>query len=127
METRNTSTQNVDASGFKKWDGDKSPLLKAWKFRSALEEAIKIVEFGAKKYGDDNWRLCQEPERYLHACQRHLASHYEGEIFDPESGERHLAHALTSLMMYMCLEKKPNIEEVQELLGERRGSHGNTN
>ena len=102
METRDTLNGNV-TSGFKKWDGEKPSLLKAWKFKEALIEAIEVVEFGAEKYGDDNWRLCEEPQRYLEAVQRHLASHSQGEILDDESGKRHLAHALCSLMMYMEL------------------------
>jgi hypothetical protein len=38
---------------------------------------------------------------------RHLAAHYGGQEFDPESGLRHLAHARWNLGAIMELTRKP--------------------
>lgn len=59
-----------------------------------LEELATVLHYGAKKYDRDNYRLISN-ERYLAALFRHLQAHRKGEIFDAESGHRHLSHALS--------------------------------
>lgn len=68
---------------------------------SMLEPAAKILEFGAKKYGERNYRNHNPgfEKRLIAATLRHLLSHTDGDEDDPESGEPHLAHALASLML----------------------------
>jgi hypothetical protein len=60
---------------------------------SALAPIVKVLEFGAKKYGRDNWQHVEPAERrYTAAAYRHLNAFTEGEDTDPESGQLHLAH-----------------------------------
>lgn len=59
----------------------------------ALEQIIEVLEYGANKYDDHNWRKCEEPRRYWGAAMRHLTAWIRGERIDPESGLSHLAHA----------------------------------
>ena len=79
----------------KKFDGDKLrfDLIPA----VAEEEIAKILTFGAKKYGPDNWQKLDDfDNRYYAALRRHLNAWKQGEANDPESGMSHLSHALTN-------------------------------
>lgn len=86
---------------FKKFDGEKPDISQIWP--GFIFEVAKALTYGAAKYGRDNWKQCQEPERYFAACQRHLWAFAGGETHDPESGLHHLAHAAASLMIYFWL------------------------
>lgn len=75
-----------------------------------LNEIIDCLEYGAKKYGDDNWQdVALEDEtnmRYYNATFRHLTAWYEGERDDKESGLSHLSHAICSLMFQLWKDNK---------------------
>lgn len=64
----------------------------------ALEQYVDILELGAQKYGDHNWRLVMAKEdgkdRYFNALMRHIIAWKNGELNDPESGLSHLAHVI---------------------------------
>ncbi|HMS90637.1 MAG TPA: DUF5664 domain-containing protein [Candidatus Absconditabacterales bacterium] len=58
-----------------------------------------ILGFGKEKYGKNSWQnLDNFEDRYLGAALRHIYQHQSGEIFDSESGQTHLGHALTNLI-----------------------------
>jgi hypothetical protein len=68
----------------------------------ALDEVVKVLEFGEKKYGRDNWRSVPNAEpRYLGAALRHVFAMVKGEVFDTESGLPHAAHAVCCLLFWM--------------------------
>lgn len=72
---------------------------------AALREVVRVLGFGAKKYGDDNWRKVERARgRYLAAAFRHIIAWQQGESDDPESGAHHLAHAVCCLMFLMTSE-----------------------
>jgi hypothetical protein len=72
-----------------KFDDDKRDFtLLPW---PAVEEIVKVLEFGAKKYARDNWQKV-EADRYVKAAFRHLIDYNQGEENDKESGLSHLAH-----------------------------------
>lgn len=69
-----------------------------------IEEVATILNFGAEKYGVNNWRMDGGNtihSRTYSSLQRHLNAYWRGEDLDPESGRRHLAHAATQLMILM--------------------------
>jgi len=69
---------------------------------SALKEVAGVITFGAGKYGAENWQKVSNLEsRYFAAALRHLTEYAIGEDIDPESGYRHLAHAICSLMFVL--------------------------
>jgi len=71
-----------------------------------LEKMVKVLTFGANKYGDNNWRDVQNPiNRYFAAALRHLIAYRKGEKIDKESGIEHLAHAFANLMFLLYLEE----------------------
>lgn len=72
-----------------------------------LEEVVKVLEFGAKKYARDNWKeVAEADKRYLSAAFRHLVAHSKGEHTDDETGISHLAHASCCLLFLLALEKR---------------------
>lgn len=72
-----------------------------------LEEIVKVLEFGAKKYARDNWQHVEGGHhRYQAAAFRHLIAYNKGEMVDPETGLSHLAHAGCCLLFLLALEKR---------------------
>lgn len=57
----------------------------------------EILTFGAKKYGEHNWRKGLAWSRPYNALLRHLTVWWAGESLDKESGKSHLWHAATEL------------------------------
>lgn len=88
---------------FKKNDQSK-PKLSLLPVKAKAEVA-KVLEFGANKYGKDNWRKCDQKDRYIDAAMRHIDAYIDGEALDPESGHNHLAHAICSLMFILEIEQ----------------------
>jgi hypothetical protein len=83
----------------------------------ALDDAVKTLTYGAKKYSRDNWRKVPDfHNRYLAAAFRHITSHARGETFDPETGCYHLSHAIVSLMYLVedAMLKNTKKEEVKD-------------
>lgn len=69
---------------------------------AAADEVVRVLTYGAKKYGDENWRKVPDLQRrYMGAALRHLSSYIQGQENDPESNLSHLAHAVCSLMFIM--------------------------
>lgn len=60
---------------------------------AALIEVAKVAEFGAQKYGVDNYRKGLNWSTYVGSLLRHTFQWYTGEEIDHESGLHHLAHA----------------------------------
>jgi hypothetical protein len=85
----------------------------------------KVLEFGAEKYGSDNWleEGVFTRERY-DSMFHHLAKVYSGIEMDEESGLNHLLHlAANALMMYTVLERgilqRPaTVEEMDDSIAE---------
>lgn len=72
-----------------------------------LEEIVKVLEFGARKYARDNWQHVEGGmQRYQAAAFRHLIAYNQGEKADPETGLSHLAHAGCCLLFLLSLEKR---------------------
>lgn len=70
-----------------------------------VAEVVRVLAFGASKYGPDNWQQLEQPEaRYFSATLRHLVAWRQGERLDPESGLPHLAHAACSLLFLLWFE-----------------------
>jgi hypothetical protein len=59
----------------------------------------QVMEFGQRKYDQNNWRKGIEVSRLLDAANRHLLKWTEGDEQDEESGQDHLFHAAVDLMM----------------------------
>jgi hypothetical protein len=99
------SMLNQKAGVGRKFDAGKLDYtLVPW---DGLEEIVKVLEFGAKKYARENWRFVEFGEtRYMAAAFRHLIAYQNNEDVDPETGLSHLAHAGCCLLFLLALEKQ---------------------
>lgn len=73
----------------------------------AVTRIVDVLEFGAAKYGVDNWRHVDGlRDRYIDAAYRHIAAWRSGETRDPDSGLPHLAHAICSLVFILTIDEE---------------------
>src|SRR5216684_2007576 len=73
----------------------------------ALEDIVKVLDYGAKKYGPHNWQLVENwKPRYVSELLRHIAAYMIGEHDDKDSGLSHLAHAACNLLFLIMKEAK---------------------
>lgn len=93
-----------------KFDQDKPsmtsiPMEAMWEMGMALG-------YGAKKYGDGNYRNGMLVSRQLAAAVRHIYQHLDGQDIDVESGNTHIGHALASLAMAAyTLKNHPDMDD----------------
>jgi len=75
-----------------------------------MEEVVKVLTYGHKKYARDNWMLVDDPiRRYYAAAMRHLHAYQVARFveedsacaLDHESGLHHLAHAACNLLFLL--------------------------
>jgi hypothetical protein len=69
-----------------------------------LITAAKCLTFGAKKYGQNNWKKDLHNVAYSRtysSIQRHLMAYWDGVDFDEETGLSHLAHAMSQIMILL--------------------------
>ena len=79
-------------------------LFPAW----AKAVITQVFSYGEQKYSRDNWLKGLPLTQLLEAAERHMIKHRAGEMFDPESGCLHLAHAacLHVMMLELFLQKR---------------------
>ena len=99
----NSSTKTLGV----KYDNDKPKWnLLPW---SELEDVVRVLTFGAKKYAPDNWKFVNDANnRYMDAAMRHLVARQQGELSDNESDEFHIAHAICCLLFMLWHDKNDN-------------------
>lgn len=68
----------------------------------------EVATFGANKYAKDNWKLCEDLDRYKDATLRHILAYLKGEKIDEESGLSHLHHAGCNLMFLDYFDRQEN-------------------
>ena len=67
----------------------------------AIEEVVKVLTFGASKYGDWNWSKGMSWSRLFGAAMRHLWAFWKGEVYDKESKINHLAHCSCCILFLL--------------------------
>lgn len=87
---------------FKKFDSGKAQ----WHLmpEPALAEVLKVLEDGAKKYGEFNWIDNSEGvawTRYINAMERHFKNLKRGNDFDPDSGRYEAACIATNALFLL--------------------------
>ena len=83
----------------------------------AIEEVVKVLEFGAKKYSPNGWKELNKEDlpKLLGAALRHVFAFLGGEYFDKETSLDHLAHASCDLLF---------IQELKYIICEREKEDG---
>ena len=73
-----------------------------------IEEVVKVLEFGAVKYGEENWKKLECLRgRCEQAAMRHLIAYMKNEDKDPETGLSHMAH-LTCNALFLLWNEMEN-------------------
>lgn len=67
---------------------------------ASLIPLVRVLEFGALKYGKDNWTKGLKDEETLESLSRHLFALMDGEEIDEESGISHIGHIMANAMFY---------------------------
>ena len=70
----------------------------------------QVATFGANKYEKDNWKKCEDLDRYKDAALRHLFEYLKGNTKDEETGLSHLYHASCNLMFLDYFDRKETIK-----------------
>ena len=74
----------------------------------ALQEVVKVLEFGSQKYAPNNWMYVDNAdERYWNAAMRHLIAYKTESTNDSETGLSHLAHAICCMLFLQHLNTEP--------------------
>lgn len=78
----------------------------------SLEPMVKVLEFGATKYDDHNWKKGLPTVEICESLIRHLTSYLAGEDIDPESGLSHIGHIQCNAMFLAYMDKhKPELDK----------------
>ena len=71
----------------------------------SLEDMVKVLEFGANKYSDHNWKKGLPTTQVCESLMRHLFAYLSGEDIDPESGLSHVGHIQCNAMFLSYMQK----------------------
>lgn len=83
-----------------KHDGDKLPWhLIPW---DALQEVVKVLQFGERKYAARNWEKGMAWHRLIRAAIGHTIEFARGRNKDPESNLHPLAHAACCILFLIA-------------------------
>lgn len=78
----------------------------------ALDEVVKVLTIGARKYAPDNWKKVPNArQRYIDAAFRHMSAYASGEKLDAETGKSHLAHAMCCLLFLLAFDLDKTLEK----------------
>ena len=91
---------------FKKNDQGKPRFSIVCDLMDELGLINNVMEFGAAKYGRDNWKQAPTSSRYVDAGIRHLLQARGTTPSDDESGMPHLAHAACNILFAMYIDKE---------------------
>jgi len=72
----------------------------------ALREVIKILGYGANKYGEHNWKNGLEQKRIIAALLRHTFEIMDGNVIDSESHLMHAAHVACNALFLIHYQLK---------------------
>lgn len=78
----------------------------------SVEDMIRVLEFGAKKYHRDNWRLGLKYTEVIDSLMRHLNEIMAGNDTDEETGLPHAAHIMcNSMFLSSMMRDKPDFDD----------------
>jgi len=99
--------KEVDPKLGRKFDQEKPRWdLLPWE---QVEEVVKVLTHGAKKYDDDNWQKVPDSKRrYFAALHRHLNAWHKGEKLDKDSNLPHLASVVCCALFLMWHDEVQN-------------------
>lgn len=98
--TQPVANQTLNADG-NRYNVGKIPWhLLPW---DAVEEVVRVIQFGAKKYSPRGWE--DKPLSYVETAAsmtRHTVAWLRGQDRDPETGLHHMAHAACNALFLVA-------------------------
>ena len=80
--------------------------------QSSLLPMVRVLEFGATKYGDYNWAKGLSIRETCESLKRHLDAFMEGEDKDNESGLSHIGHIqCNALFLSWMMENRSDLDD----------------
>lgn len=105
----------VDGSG-KKESLTNPKKLPLWLVPGSLvRAAARAMGFGAKKYGENDWRRGMSWKEVLGALDRHLQEVKDGRMFDEETGLHHLDHMAANIAFLTAFIESPEYTAFNDL------------
>ncbi len=80
------------------------PSLLPWE---AIQEIVKVLEFGAKKHGEESWKTYGSG-CYKDSLMRHIISYGQGEQLDEDSGLSVMSHIAVNALFLLWFELQEN-------------------
>ena len=107
---------DINLGGVKKDEGKVRWSLLPW---DALQEVVKVLEFGAKKYSDRNWEKGMDWDRLFDADLRHKVDWWQKKEDNAQDSQlHHLAHSVCDglfLLAYVLRNKGKDTRRADEL------------
>lgn len=72
----------------------------------SLEPMVRVLEFGAQKYSDHNWKKGLSITEICESLLRHTFAYMSGEDMDPESNMSHIGHIQCNAMFLSYMHHK---------------------
>lgn len=66
----------------------------------ALKSMVEVLEYGAKKYAEDQWKKGLSLKEIRDSFLRHVIEWNSGQEVDSESGKDHIGHMMCNLLFY---------------------------
>lgn len=66
----------------------------------ALKSMVEVLEYGAKKYAEDQWKKGLSLKEIRDSFIRHMIEWNSGQEIDSESGKSHIGHMMCNLLFY---------------------------
>src|SRR5690606_32703946 len=109
-ESVNSALRKTDVSGSAlRYNGGK--LRWSLVDFDALEDMVKVLDFGANKYADNNWKKGLKTTEIFESMMRHITAYMRGEDIDHESGLPHTGHILCNAMFLSYMHRfKPDFD-----------------
>lgn len=80
----------------------------------SLEPMVRVLEKGAFKYDDHNWKKGMPATQISESLLRHMFAFMNGEENDPETNESHLGHVMCNVMFLIYnLRENPEFNDIQ--------------
>ena len=96
------SGDDLNLGGVKKDEGKLRWSLLPW---DAVQEVVKVLMFGAKKYDDRNWEKGMDWDRLFDADMRHKIDWWQyRETNASDSNIKHLAHMACDILFLLAYE-----------------------
>ena len=90
---------------------------------ACFEDMVRVLEFGARKYGRNNWVKGLDMNELHDSAMRHLVAMMSGERNCPESGLPHYAHLQCNLMFIAYQNKVVTVPGDQVLVTWPKNAH----